>query len=157
VAPRDKDEAPGHRRLQSDVDKLFLDLLRGERAPRFGVAAFRPNADVYFHQRENAVVVRFELPGIDPDRITLEIEGNVLRVGGVRSDQRPPDAVYHQMEILYGRFERAITLPPEVDITRASANYTGGYLEIRLPLKRRSAARHIRITPADDRKGGREP
>jgi HSP20 family protein len=146
----------GFGRLQNEVDKLFLELLRGERAPRFGTAAFRPNADVYYHQRENAVMVRLELPGIDPDRITLEIEGNVLRVGGVRSDQRPPDAVYHQMEISYGRFERVVTLPPEVDITRASANYTGGYLEIRLPIKGRSAGRHISISPNDKREGEQE-
>ena len=52
-------------------------------------------------------MVRLELPGIDPDRITLEIEGSTLRVCGNRQEQRPPDAVYHQMEISYGRFERA--------------------------------------------------
>ena len=157
MGSKDKDDAPGFRRLHSEVDKLFLDLLRGERTPRPGQAAFRPNADVYYCHHEKAVVVRLELPGIDPDRITLEIEGNVLRVGGVRSDQYPPDAVYHQMEISYGRFERIVTLPPEVDITRAAANYTGGYLEIRLPVKQRSAVRQIQITPNGDREERREP
>ncbi len=98
------------------------------------------------------MVVKLELPGIDPDRITLEIEGNLLRVGGVRSDQRPPDAVYHQMEISYGRFERVISLPPEVDIAQATADYNGGYLEVRLPIKQRSAARHIVITPSNEDK-----
>jgi HSP20 family protein len=150
-----KDDAPSFRRFHSEVDKLFLELLRGERAPRYGTAAFRPSADVYYHHRENAVMVRLELPGIDPDRITLEIGGNVLRVSGTRLDQRPPDAVYHQMEISYGRFERAVTLPPEVDITRASADYNGGYLEIRLPIRGRSPGRHIPISPSEEDEGGR--
>jgi HSP20 family protein len=151
-----KDDVPGFRRFHSEVDKLFLELLRGERAPRYGTAAFRPSADVYYHHRENAVVVKLELPGIDPDRITLEIEGNVLLVSGTRLDQRPPDAVYHQMEISYGRFERLVTLPPEVDITRASADYSGGYLEITLPMRGRSAGRQIPISPSDRPEGGRE-
>ena len=91
-------------------------------------------------------MVRLELPGIDPDRITLEIEGRVLRVCGTRQEQRPPDAVYHQMEISYGRFERLVSLPPEVDITRASADYNSGYLEIKLPLKGQSRSRQIPIS-----------
>lgn len=156
MGAKDKDDAPGLRRLHGDVDRLLLDLLRSGRAPRQGPAAFQPNADVYYCQREQSVVVKLEVPGIDPDRITLEIEGSLLRVGGVRSDQRPPDAVYHQMEISYGRFERAISLPPEVDITRATADYNAGYLEVRLPIRQRSAARQIPITPANERKGGEE-
>jgi HSP20 family protein len=156
VVPKSKDDPSGRRRIQSDVDRLFLDLLRGERVPLQGPAAFRPNADVYFHQSERAVVVKMELAGIDPDRITLEIEGNVLRVSGTRTDRRPPDAVYHQMEISYGRFERVVMLPPEVDIARASADYSAGYLEIRVPIRQRSTARQIPITPHEEQDGGRE-
>ena len=95
---------------------------------------------------ENAVVVKLELPGIDPASVGLEVDENVLRVSGVRSDQRHPDAVYQQMEITYGRFERAVALPPEVDAGEGSADYAGGYLEIVLPVKPRSASKRIPIT-----------
>jgi len=151
-----KEDDPTFRRCHGEVDMLLGDLLRGNWAPRPGRAAFRPSADVCFHPGEKVVVVRLELPGIDPDRITLEIEGSVLHVSGARSDQCPPDAVYHQMEIPYGRFERMVTLPPEVDITRASADYNSGYLEIRLPIRGRSAGRHIPISPAEGREEGEE-
>jgi HSP20 family protein len=137
------------------VDRLFLDLLRGERVPRRGHADFRPNADVYYDHKDNAVMVRLELPGIDPDNVTLEIEGNVLHVSGVRTDRRPRDAAYHRMEISYGRFERAIPLPPEVDTSRASAGYEAGYLDIRLPIKERKT-RQIPIAPQDETDGGEE-
>jgi HSP20 family protein len=145
-----KDDAPGLRRFHGEVDRLLVDLLRGDWTPYRGRVAFRPGADVYYHPAENAVMVRLELPGIDPDKITLEIEGNMLRVCGTRPEQRPADAVYHQMEISYGRFERLVTLPPEVDITRASADYNSGYLEIKLPVKGRSPGRQIAISPGED-------
>jgi HSP20 family protein len=150
VEPKGKNEAPGFQRLHSEVDRMFLELLRGERAPRFGKAAFRPNADVYYDKREKAVVVKLELPGIDPQGVSLDVEDNVLRVCGVRSDQRHPDVVYQQMEITYGRFERAVMLPPEVDASKARANYSGGYLEIVLPIKPRSVGKRIPITVKDE-------
>ena len=114
---------------------MFLDLLRGERVPRYGKAAFRPNADVYFDKSEKAVVVRLELPGIDPAAIDLEVDENVLRVSGTRSDEHHPDAVYQQMEIAYGRFERAVMLPPGGGRRQGLRRYTGGYLEIVLPVQ----------------------
>jgi HSP20 family protein len=143
-----REDDPRFRRLGSEVDRLFVEFLRGDWVPRSGTTAFRPSADVYYHPREDAVIVRLELPGIDPDRITLEIEGSTLRVCGSRQEQRPPDAVYHQMELSYGRFERLVSLPPEVDITKASADYNSGYLEIRLPAKAKPLSRQIPISPA---------
>lgn len=156
VEPRDKNDPPGFRQLQNEVDKMLLELLRGERRPRYGRAAFRPNADVYYDKRAKQVVVRLELPGIDPDAIDLEIDDAVLRVSGVRTDERRPDAVYQQMEIVYGRFERAVMLPPEVDGAGASATYNAGYLEIVLPLKPRSVTRRIRINTTDESQGGQK-
>lgn len=145
VASNRKGDPPGFRRFQNEMDKMFLELLRGDRVPRGGTIAFRPNADVYFDSRQNAVVVKLELPGVDPEAVNLEVDENLLRVSGTRSDERHPDAVYQQMEIRYGRFERAIMLPPEVDVGGASANYAGGFLEIILPVKPRATNKRINI------------
>lgn len=132
---------------------MFLELVRSERVAFYGTSVFRPNADVYFDDRQKAVVVKLELPGIDPAKIDLEIEDNLLRVSGVRSDERPPDAVYYQMEITYGRFERTVVLPPEVDPTQAAAEYHSGYLEIVIPMRPRRSARRIPITSEDQPSG----
>jgi HSP20 family protein len=154
MEPKSKRDVPGFHRLQNEVDKMFLEMLRGERTPRYGRAAFRPNADVYYDSRENAVVVKLELPGIDPAKVSLEVEENTLRVSGVRCDPRHPDAVYQQMEITYGRFERSVLLPPEVDAAKAVAEYRSGYLEIVLPVKAPSVSRRIPITALDEDEGG---
>lgn len=152
-----RDDDPRFRRSGGDVDRLFVDFLRGDWVPRCGAAAFRPVADVYYLPHEDSVIVRLELPGIDPDQVNLEIEGTTLRVSGSRHEQRPPDALYHQMEISYGRFERAVSLPPEADTTKASADYDNGYLKIRLPLKAKPQTRQIPISPLDSEEGGEKP
>jgi HSP20 family protein len=87
----------------------------------------------------------------------LEVDENVLRVSGVRSDQRHPDIVYQQMEITYGRFERTVALPPEVDSEKATASYGAGYLEIVLPIKSRSVSKRIPITSKDENDEAQQP
>jgi HSP20 family protein len=156
VEPKRKDDLPGLQRLQREVDKMFLDLLRGERVSRYGRTSFRPNADVYFDNRKNAMVVKLELPGIDSQRVNLEVGDNVLRVSGNRSDERHPDAVYQQMEITYGRFERVVMIPPDVDAEHAAANYHNGYLEIVLPIKPRAASKRIPIVHKNESEGGQQ-
>ena len=64
--PRRKENIPGLGRLQGEVDKMFLELVRGDRVPRHGRAAFRPNADVYFDGAANAFIIKLELAGIEP-------------------------------------------------------------------------------------------
>ena len=135
---------------------MFLDLLRGERVPRHGKAAFRPNADVYFDKQQKAVVVKLDLSGVDPGQVSLEVEDGVLRISGVRLDERHPDAVYQQMEIAYGRFERMVMLPPEVDAGKARADYNNGFLEIVLPIRARAASKKIPISLKDEGEGGQE-
>lgn len=135
---------------------MFLELLRGERVPRYGRTSFRPNADVYFDNHKRAVVVKLELPGIDPNAVDLEVNDNILRVSGSRSDDRHPDAVYQQMEITYGRFERAVMLPPEVDATQATASYAGGFLEIVVPMRPRSVSKRIAINVKDECTGDQQ-
>jgi HSP20 family protein len=156
VEPRRKDDPARFRRFQDEVDSMFFDLLRAERVPRYGKAAFRPNADVYFDKREMTVVVKLDLSGVDPDEVNLEVEDNVLRISGVRTDQRHPDAVYQQMEIAYGRFERMVMLPPEVDAANARAAYINGFLEIVLPVRARSVTKKIPISIKDECEGGQE-
>lgn len=148
-----RNDDPRFRRFGSGVDRLFAEFLNGEWGPRAGTGALRPGADVYYDPSENSVTVRLELPGIDPDRITLEIEGGALFVSGNKREQKPREAVYHQMEISYGRFERVVSLPPDVDVAKASADYNNGYLEIKLPIKGKSQTRQIPIVQTEDDEG----
>ena len=69
-----------------------------------------PAADVY--RTREGWIVKFELAGVVPDELTVVIEGDTLRVSGCRRDEVLTESVfYHQMEITYSRFERAIRFP----------------------------------------------
>ena len=91
--------------------------------------AWEPATDIY--QTENGWVVKFDLAGVDPDELTVSIEGCTLVVTGTRRDRTLREGVWHyQMEITYSRFERAITLPCDLAQAAVSTVYEHGLLTI---------------------------
>lgn len=156
---RDKNEPPSFRRLQNEVDRMFLELMGANRTIGHGQSAFRPNVDVYYCKSEGAMIARLELGGVDPASVDLEVEERVLRIRGHRVDYGHRDKVYQQMEIAYGPFERRVLLPVEVDPARATAHYHHGFLEISLPVTERGGSKRIPIVDKDaetDAGGGPE-
>ena len=97
----------------------FFRLARSSAAP----PAWEPPADVLETERE--VRIHLALPGVDPDRIEVAIDGGILLVAGHR--MLPPElrtAIIHRLEIPQGRFERRIPLPVGRygSVRRGSAN-----------------------------------
>lgn len=83
---------------------------------------------------DEKVVVKLEAPGMEPDDFDIQISSDVLVVRGEKKFQREKKkGNYHLMECAYGRFERAIPLPAEVDDTKSKASYEHGLLKITLP------------------------
>ena len=98
--------------------------------------SFTPRIDVA--ERDDAFVVRAELPGIDPEAIDVTVEDNVLTVSGTRSfdevtESEENDVKYRRREIFEGKFARKIRLNTEVDVEAVSAKSTDGILEITVP------------------------
>jgi HSP20 family protein len=84
------------------------------------------------------MVVLLDLAGVDADKTEVHAEPHVLVVRGVRRERHSRDDSdqprnYHALEIPYGRFERSIRLPSDIDTEAAHANYREGLLEITLP------------------------
>jgi HSP20 family protein len=119
-------------RMRREMDELFGDVFdRTGLAPRRR-GGFSPAVDVFYEG--DRAVVHAELAGIDPDEITLEIEGRELVLAGHR---RPADAdgrVYQQLEIDFGPFRRVIPLGADVVADAAKATYKDGILRVELPL-----------------------
>jgi len=121
-------------RMRREMDELFGDVFdRTGLAPRRR-GGFSPAVDVFYESGPERVVVHAELAGIDPDEITLEVEGRELVLAGHR---RPADAdgrVYQQLEIDFGPFRRVIPLGADVIADDARATYKDGILRVELPL-----------------------
>lgn len=91
--------------------------------------AWVPNMDVFSH--DGGVVVKAELAGIRREDLTLTVEGNRLRIRGLRRDTpRAPGCRFLMMEIEYGAFEASVELPQGLDMGSARAVYLNGFLRI---------------------------
>lgn len=117
--------------LRAEMDELFSDLARsGRRVARRG---FRPAVDVYRSADPAEVVVIVDLAGVDPDDIELTLADGVLAIAGLRRRRPARSAVYEQMELDYGPFERRVAVGNDVDPAGAQASYERGLLRVRLP------------------------
>lgn len=91
---------------------------------------WNPPTDVY--ETEDTLTIRVEVAGMRDEDFEVAIEKNLLMIAGNRPDQSERRA-YHQMEIVYGKFEIAIQLPVHVDVDNARAEYKDGFLTILFP------------------------
>lgn len=105
--------------------QAFALLQRREAGP-----SWAPPADVYLG--DDAWRVTLALPGVDPATLEVTLHESTLVVRAQRPMAWPAEALrLERLEIPYGRFERAITLP-EAPTEVASAEFTGGCLYVRL-------------------------
>jgi HSP20 family protein len=89
-------------------------------------------------------VVEFDIPGIDPDRLDLDVERNVLTVKAERPG-RDEDAETLAAERPRGVFSRQLVLGDNLDLDRIDANYEAGVLTLRIPVAERAKPRKIQI------------
>lgn len=119
-------------RLRRDIDTLF-DRFFGEPVGGFfGGPTLMPRMDLA--ESENDVTVTMDLPGVDPDKIEIDVSGDLLTVRGHKQRQREEKrGTYHYVERAWGDFQRCIPLPSTVDPDRATASYKDGVLTITIP------------------------
>jgi len=107
-------------------------------------SSFKPAIDVY--ETSSAVVIVMEISGAKGEEIDVTLEGNRLRIAGVRRVAAPPDAQRcHQMEIEFGPFERWVSLDFSPPRDPVEATYRDGFLHITIPKQAVSTATTVRI------------
>jgi HSP20 family protein len=101
------------------------------------------------YQEGNELVIRAELPGIDPDTdVELTVSDGMLRLKAERRQEKEvEDKAGYRSEFSYGAFSRTLPLAPGVGEEDVKAWYRDGILEVRLPIDREeAAARKIQIS-----------
>ncbi len=131
--------------IQREVEWLMGDVVsRKPPIVRFSPKTWQPDIDVY--ETDNEVVVLVDLAGVKEDEIEVLVHNGILIVRGERKDiKQGIKRTYSQMEILWGPFERDITLPANVNVDKIKAFYDRGFLEIVLPKLSAEKPRHIDI------------
>lgn len=120
------------------MDSLFGDSLLEFNGQRL------PNIDVI--DRNNEILVRAEVPGVDKKDLSISLTDNLLTLKGQsRSESKQEDGDYHRREISSSSFARSFTLPGSVDSAKAAALLKDGVLEITLPKAESSKKRNIAV------------
>jgi HSP20 family protein len=132
--------------LQREMERAFERPFLGLDVGLSGRGAF-PAVNV-FRDREGDYVVRFEVPGVAPESITVETHGRTLTVSGTR-DAAPRDGgSFHRRERTGGEFSRSFQLPDDLDHERAEASCTHGVLTVRVPRRAEAKPRQISVKAA---------
>ncbi len=92
--------------------------------------AWSPPTDVF--EKASEYVVMVEVAGMREQEFEVAYDNGMLMISGQRPDL-PERRAYHQMEIHFGEFSVAIALPGAVDVDHSSAEYTDGFLVVRMP------------------------
>ncbi|MCP3869589.1 MAG: Hsp20/alpha crystallin family protein [Gammaproteobacteria bacterium] len=126
-----------NRRMLQPFHEMF------PRWPFFGEEGFdmkTPRVDVL--DRENEILVRAELPGVEKKDLDISLSEQTLTIKGEtshREEERNDE--YYRSEVVEGKFGRTIRLPDEVDGKHVKADFKDGMLEVHLP-KTHKAERH---------------
>jgi HSP20 family protein len=126
--------------LSSNRDHDPLAQWFGRLSDRMGGDRWQPAADVY--ETEKAIIVRLDLAGVASSDLQVTVDGDVLRIRGVRHPHIDENAQrLHQMEIASGPFERALNIGIPFERDRVVAALEDGILRVvlpkRLPTRRR--------------------
>jgi len=143
------------RRMDDLMRSFFGPTLRLSRQvlPLFAAKPFVPVTDVFV--RDEDLVVRIELPGVDPRDLKVTIEDGYLVIRGERKhDKEVKQEAYYRMEAAYGTFERFIPLPEGFEEPKIEAVYADGVLEVIVPSAAKALEPHepktipVKTTPS---------
>ncbi len=100
--------------------------------------------DIY--ENGDNLVLKAELPGINPDDVEVRVEDNTLYLKGERKfEKEVKEENYHRVERAYGTFARTFSLPNSIDSEKVAANYKDGVLTLTLPKREEAKPKTIKI------------
>jgi HSP20 family protein len=103
-------------------------------------------------RREGDVVLRFDVPGIDPDSIEVTVDRGVLSVSVKRQEERSENDRFFVRERTMGTFTRRVRLSENLNAEAIEAAYNNGVLEVRIPVLEQAKPRKIEVRQAEGQK-----
>jgi len=97
-------------------------------------------------EKDQAIVLKAELPDMELKDIDITLDGNTLQIKGTRRrDDEVKEESYHRTERVYGTFSRYFTLPETVDLEKIDATYDKGVLRVTLAKKEVVQPKKIKV------------
>jgi len=137
--------------FRRDFDDLFDQVLGWRRRGEKEIAATVPAIESYIEG--DRMVVRADLPGIDPKDVEITAIGDTLTIKGSREEKREEkDRDFVFKEVSYGSFERSIPLPAGVKAKDIKASYKDGVLELTARAPKELALRKVPVEVEEQKK-----
>jgi len=135
--------------LREQMNRVFADMLErtGEES---NLTAWAPAVDIY--ETEHELVVKADLPDVDPKDLDIHIENNILTIHGERKfEKNVNEDNYLRIERAYGSFSRSFSLANTVNAEAINADYRHGVLTLNIPKREEAKPKQIKVnvgTPA---------
>jgi HSP20 family protein len=135
--------------LQEQVNRLFGNVLEhsGEES---NLTSWAPAVDIY--ETEHELVVKADLPEVDPKALDIRVENNLLTIRGERKfEKKVNEDNYLRVERAYGSFSRSFSLANTVNAEAIQADYQNGVLTLTIPKREEAKPKQIKVnvgTPA---------
>ena len=130
--------------LRDEMDKLWGRFFEDWPGAKHFPGEWAPSLDV--SETKQNLVVKGEVPGMDPKDIEISYADGVLTIKGEKKqEQEEKDENYHVVERRYGSFSRSIRLPHEIQSDKIKASYKNGVLKISLPKSEEAKKKEIKI------------
>lgn len=103
-----------------------------------------PPVDIY--ETDDNIVLKAELPGVNPNDVEIRVEGSTLYMKGERKlEKEVKEENMYRVERSYGAFNRTFALPGSVDPDKVEAEYKDGILTLTIPKREESKPKTIKI------------
>lgn len=136
--------------LRNEIDRLFgspLSPLEGmlEPATTSLFEGWSPSLDLY--EEKEKFIVRAELPGMKKEDIEVTASGDTITISGEKKHEEEvkEGKDNYRSERFFGRFQRSITLPAAVDVSKIEAHYKDGVLSLAVPKAEEAKRKQIEV------------
>jgi HSP20 family protein len=123
-----------------DFDRIVRRAFSASFGPAFSTALPMDTA-----RRDGELVLRFDVPGIDPEKIDVTVNRGVLTVSATREETKTEGESPVARERLFGSFTRRVRLSDNLDADNIEASNHDGVLEVRIPVREEAEPRKIEV------------
>lgn len=117
-------------RMNRLFDEPFFSV--GHQSPESTLGTWNPAVDMF--EKDDTLVIKAELPGLDKSDVSLDLKDGVLTLKGERKlENEVKDGSYYRCEMSYGKFMRSFALPADTDPEKIKAEFKNGLLTIEVP------------------------
>lgn len=129
--------------LQEQINRLFSDVFDRTREES-SLSSWAPAVDIY--ENEHELVVKADLPDVDPKELDIRVENNLLTIRGERKfEKKVNEENYLRIERTYGAFTRSFSLANTVNSEAIKADYQNGVLTLNIPKREEAKPKQIKV------------